>query len=105
MKTVNLSKDPTEYESAKPEKEKHAAVGSAVIGGLLGGLLLFIVCTATVAFMQVAYGAVLVVMGTAVGIFFGALAGPLVSLRLTRLRQERQRGRQPTGELSRHRPY
>jgi hypothetical protein len=87
---VNLSKDPTEYEGSPPRKEAHLAVGSAVIGGIIGGVFFFFLFYVPTYFLDIRYANALIALGTVTGIGVGAATGPLISLRLSTLWGQRR---------------
>ena len=86
QKTIQGSKDPTEYESAGPGREKQLAMTGAFIGALVGAGLFFLLFFIPAQSIEMEHKTVLTVVATVFGGILGGGLAPLFTMRLSRLK-------------------
>lgn len=86
QKTIQGSKDPTEFEGAAPGREKHLAKTGALIGALVGAGLFFLLFYIPAQSIEMEHKTALTVVATVFGAILGGALAPLFTMRLSRLR-------------------
>ena len=86
QKTIQGSKDPSEYEGAPLPREKHLAKSGAVIGAIVGAALFFLLFFIPAQSIEMEHKSVLTVVATVFGAILGGGLAPLFTMRLSRLK-------------------